>query len=64
LAESRPSSKLPSVVYRLGWVSFFADVCSEMAYPIMPIFIIEVLRADKASLGWIESRRRRILEQQ
>jgi MFS family permease len=54
LAESPSSSKLPSIVYRLGWVSFFADVCSEMAYPIMPLFIIGVLGAGKSALGIID----------
>jgi MFS family permease len=46
--------KLPPVVYRLGWISFFADVCSEMAYPIMPLFIVSVLNAPKFALGIIE----------
>lgn len=48
------SQKLPSLVYRLGWISFFADVCSEMAYPIMPLFIIGALQAPKTALGIIE----------
>jgi len=54
LAKPQSSSKLPAVVYQLGWVSFFNDICSEMAYPIIPLFIIEVLRADKQVLGWID----------
>jgi MFS family permease len=41
------------VVWRLGWVSFFADVCSEMVYPIIPIFIT-VIGAPVAALGLIE----------
>lgn len=35
-------------------MSFFNDICSEMAYPIIPLFIVEVLRADKQVLGWID----------
>ena len=54
MAKPQSSSKLPAVVYQLGWVSFFNDICSEMAYPIIPLFIIEVLRADKQVLGWID----------
>jgi MFS family permease len=54
LAQSPSLSKLPKVVYRLGWISFFNDICSEMAYPIIPLFIVEVLHADKTALGWID----------
>jgi MFS family permease len=44
---------LPTVL-RLGWVSFFADVASEMAYPIIPLFIVNALGAPKAALGFVE----------
>ena len=44
---------LPAVVWRLGWVSFFADVCSEMIYPIIPIFLA-TLAAPTWALGLIE----------
>lgn len=54
LSESPSPAKLPSIVYRLGWISFFADVCSEMAYPIMPLFVIGTLRQPKSALGIIE----------
>jgi MFS family permease len=54
LAQDRSPAKLPGVVYQLGLVSFFNDICSEMAYPIIPLFIIEVLHADKMALGWID----------
>jgi MFS family permease len=43
----------PTVV-KLGAVSFFADVASEMLYPITPIFLTTVLGASMASLGLIE----------
>jgi MFS family permease len=41
-------------VLRLGLVSFFADVSSEMLYPLMPIFLTVVLGAPVAAVGLIE----------
>lgn len=49
---ARPS--LPRTVILLGWVSFFADVSSEMIYPLLPLFIVAALGASATSLGWIE----------
>lgn len=43
----------PTVV-KLGFVSFFADVASEMLYPVTPIFLTTVLGASMASVGLIE----------
>jgi len=43
----------PNVV-RLGLVSFFADVSSEMLYPLMPLFLTSVLGAPVAVVGLIE----------
>lgn len=45
---------LPKRVWILGWVSLFADVASEMVYPVIPIFVTSVVRASVASLGMIE----------
>ncbi len=41
-------------VVLLGWVSFFADVSSEMIYPLLPLFIVGVLAAPAIALGGIE----------
>lgn len=49
---SRP--RLSSVVRTLGFVSLFADVCSEMVYPLNPVFITRVLGAPPWALGLIE----------
>lgn len=46
--------KLPSVVWNLGWVSFFTDISSEMLYPIIPIFLTQVLGASVLMVGIIE----------
>ena len=45
---------LPRQVWLLGGVSFFADVSSEMIYPLLPMFIVAVLGATVTDMGWIE----------
>lgn len=45
---------LPKTVQNLGWVSFFADIASELAYPILPLFIVGVLAAPTWTVGFIE----------
>jgi MFS family permease len=42
------------IIYRVGWISFFADLSSELLYPITPIFITSVLNASMTSVGMIE----------
>jgi len=45
---------LPRSVWVLGLVSFFNDTASEMLYPLLPIFITQVLGAPVAVLGLID----------
>lgn len=45
---------LPRNVVALGLVSLFQDISSEMIYPLLPIFLANVLGADKAVIGLIE----------
>ena len=33
------NTRLSPVVWRLGWVSFFTDVATEMIYPLLPAFL-------------------------
>lgn len=50
-------SPVPGVtrnVFRLGLVSFAADVASEMAYPLIPVFLTSTLGAPVAAMGAIE----------
>lgn len=49
-----PRVTLPATVKTLGWISFWADVASELAYPILPLFIVGTLNAPSWSLGLIE----------
>ena len=51
--RGRLAGLTPEVV-RLGLVSFFADVSSEMLYPITPIFLSSVLHAPVEAIGFIE----------
>lgn len=48
------TERLPKRVFLLGWVSLFADVASEMVYPIIPIYLTTVLMAQPTVLGWVE----------
>lgn len=50
----RQDAPLPLVVRRLGWVSFWTDVASEMVYPVVPLFLASVLGAPATALGAIE----------
>lgn len=45
---------LPRNVVALGLVSLFQDISSEMIYPLLPLFLANVLGADKAIIGLIE----------
>jgi MFS family permease len=45
---------LTPTVVKLGLVSLFADISSEMLYPITPIFLTTVLGASMSSVGLIE----------
>ena len=48
------SATLPRSVWILSWISFFADVSSEMVYPILPLFMVQVLGASRTELGAME----------
>ena len=49
-----PPAALPRSVWILSWISFFADVSSEMVYPILPLFMVQVLGSSKSQLGLME----------
>ncbi len=51
---SPSNSPLPRPVWVLSWVSFFADVSSEMMYPLLPLFLVSVLGSTKLELGAME----------
>jgi hypothetical protein len=41
-------------VFVAGLVSFFMDVSSEMIYPLVPLFLANVLGVNKSGIGLIE----------
>lgn len=41
-------------VFFTGLVSFFMDVSSEMIYPLVPLFLANVLGVNKSMIGLIE----------
>jgi len=45
--------KIPARVWQLGWVSFFADICSEIVYPVIPLFL-KAIGAPATAMGAIE----------
>ncbi|MBL8150981.1 MAG: MFS transporter [Blastocatellia bacterium] len=47
-------NKIPATAYLIGFVSLFSDVSTEMAYPLLPLFISEVLGAKPVLMGLIE----------
>jgi MFS family permease len=50
----RAQRALPRNVRMLGWVSFSNDLASELAYPIVPLFLRSTLGASFAVIGLIE----------
>lgn len=52
--NDQKSEALNPTVIKLGVVSFFADIASEMLYPITPIFLTTILGASVTSVGIIE----------
>ena len=48
------NNKSKKNVLKLGFVSFFTDVSSEMIFPILPIFLTTILKANMAIVGLIE----------
>src|SRR5947208_462843 len=45
---------LPKPVWLLGWVSLATDSASEAIYPLLPVFLTQVLGAGAVSLGIVE----------
>jgi MFS family permease len=47
-------SPLPRAVRLLGWVSLLTDAATEAVYPLLPVFITQVLGGPPVALGIIE----------
>ncbi len=46
--------RLPRTVVLLGLTSLFTDIGTEMIFPLLPVFLVEVLGASPAYLGLVE----------
>lgn len=45
---------IPTTVFWLGLVSLFNDLAKEMIYPVVPLFLAQVLGAGPVAVGWVE----------
>jgi MFS family permease len=52
--QPKPILGLSKNVRNLGWVSLFNDISSEMIYPLLPLFLTQVLGAGVIFVGLIE----------
>ena len=50
----RQRARLPLAVILLGFTSLFTDVGTEMIFPLLPVFLTEVLKAGPAYIGLVE----------
>jgi MFS family permease len=48
------SSRLPRPIRLLGWVSLLTDAATEAVYPLLPVFITQVLGGPPIALGIVE----------
>lgn len=54
MSNRQEKTTIPRQVWILGFVSFFNDIASEMLYPVLPIFLTQILGAPVAVVGLIE----------
>lgn len=54
MKETKEILGFPRNVFVLGVVSLFMDISSEMIYPLIPLYLNNVLHASKTSIGLIE----------
>ena len=54
MTRSAERRRLPPLLWLLGGISFATDTASEAIYPLLPLFLTEVLGARALSLGIIE----------
>src|ERR1041385_5757190 len=53
-APAQGSQRIPRPVWFLGFTSLFTDAATEIIYPLLPIYLRQVLGASATSLGIIE----------
>jgi MFS family permease len=54
MQSNRTRAPLPRPVRLLGWVSLLTDAATEAVYPLLPVFITQVLGGPPVALGIVE----------
>ena len=54
MAATNRDRRIPRPVWFLGWTSLFTDAATEMIYPLLPVYLSQVLGASATALGVIE----------
>lgn len=54
IQSQNKSRRLPAAVWLLSWVSLLADISGEMMFPLLPLFLVGVLKVSTVELGAIE----------
>src|SRR4030043_1092376 len=54
MSKPKPFLGLSKNVRSLGWVSLFNDIASEVIYPLLPLFLTQILGAGVIFVGLIE----------
>ena len=54
IQSQNKSRRLPAAVWLLSWVSLLADISGEMMFPLLPLFLVGVLKVSAVELGAIE----------
>ena len=52
--SAEPKGKLSRTVVGLGWVSLLTDASSELIFPLLPMFLTDVLHAQATFVGLLE----------
>ena len=54
MPSDEPRGRIPRPVWFLGFTSLFTDAATEIIYPLLPVYLSQVLGAGATSLGVIE----------
>jgi MFS family permease len=52
--DAARSARWPADLLRLGWISLWVDVASEMSTPLIPLYLGSLALSPALALGWIE----------
>src|SRR5215475_3717498 len=54
--QATPTARrgLPAGIWAIGFVSLLMDMSSELVHSLIPVFMVSVLGASFATVGWVE----------